>query len=40
MSKVYVMGGSQTDFERNWSREGKNVIAMLREVIAEPCVLH
>ena len=37
MSKVYVMGGSQTDFERNWSREGKNVIAMLREVIADGC---
>ena len=35
MSKVYVMGGSQTDFERNWSREGKNMIAMLREVIAD-----
>ena len=37
MSKVYVMGGSQTDFERNWSREGKNVLAMLREVIADGC---
>lgn len=37
MSKVYVMGGAQTDFERNWSREGKNVIAMLREVVADGC---
>ena len=37
MSKVYVMGGSQTDFERNWSREGKNAIAMLREIIADGC---
>ena len=23
MNKVYVMGGAQTDFERNWSREGR-----------------
>ena len=37
MSKVYVMGGAQTDFERTWSREGKNVIAMLREVLADGC---
>lgn len=33
MEKVYVLGGSQTDFQRNWSKEGKNVIAMLRETI-------
>ncbi len=33
MNKVYVLGGSQTDFERNWSKEGKSVIALLREVI-------
>ncbi|WP_321301869.1 acetyl-CoA acetyltransferase [uncultured Sphaerochaeta sp.] len=31
--KVYVIGGAQTDFERNWSKEGKNVIALLREVV-------
>lgn len=31
--KVYVLGGAQTDFERNWSKEGKGVIALLKEVI-------
>ena len=33
MEKVYVLGGAQTDFERNWFKEGKNVIALLKEVI-------
>lgn len=33
MEKVYILGGSQTDFQRNWSKEGKNVIAVLRENI-------
>lgn len=33
MEKVYILGGAQTDFERNWSKEGKNVIALLKEVI-------
>ena len=31
MEKVYILGGSQTDFQRNWTKEGKNVIALLRE---------
>lgn len=35
MEKVYVLGGAQTDFERNWTKEGKNVIALLKEVINE-----
>lgn len=35
MNQVYVLGGAQTDFERNWSKEGKNVIALLREVIED-----
>lgn len=30
---VYVLGGSQTDFERNWTKEGKNEIALLKENI-------
>lgn len=30
---VYVLGGAQTDFQRNWTKEGKNVIALLKEVI-------
>lgn len=33
MEKVYVLGGSQTDYERNWKKEGKNVIALLTEVL-------
>ncbi|MFQ8704539.1 MAG: acetyl-CoA acetyltransferase [Thomasclavelia sp.] len=33
MNKVFILGGSQTDFKRNWSKEGKNVIALLRENI-------
>ena len=35
MEKVYVIGGAQTDFERNWSKEGKNVVALLREILAD-----
>ena len=31
MKKVYVLGGTQTDFERNWTKEGKNLIALLKE---------
>lgn len=34
-NKVYVLGGAQTDFERNWTKEGKNVIALLKEVICD-----
>ncbi len=33
MEKVYILGGTQTDFERNWTKEGKNVIALLKEVV-------
>lgn len=35
MDKVYVLGGAQTDFERNWTKEGKNVIALLKEAITD-----
>lgn len=35
MSRVYVLGGAQTDFERNWTKEGKGMKALLREVIAD-----
>lgn len=35
MEKVYILGGAQTDFERNWSKEGKNVIALLKEVVTD-----
>lgn len=33
MSKVYILGGAQTDFERNWTKEGKGMIALLKEVM-------
>ena len=35
MNKVYVLGGAQTDFERNWTKEGKNLVALLKEVISD-----
>ncbi len=35
MNKVFVLGGAQTDFERNWTKEGKNVVALLSEVISD-----
>lgn len=35
MNRVYIMGGAQTDFERNWSKEGKNEIALLKEAVAD-----
>lgn len=35
MNKVYVLGGAQTDFERNWTKEGKSVIALLKEAISD-----
>lgn len=35
MNKTYILGGAQTDFERNWTKEGKNVIALLKEVIID-----
>lgn len=34
-NKVYVLGGAQTDFERNWTKEGKNVIALLKEAVTD-----
>lgn len=32
MEKVYILGGCQTDFSRNWTKEGKNLFAMLKEI--------
>ena len=42
---VYILGGYQTDFARNWARENKHIAAMMREayqgsletVKIEPC---
>ncbi len=36
--KVYVLGGEQTDFQRNWSKEGKTFMAMMKEVIEDALV--
>ena len=33
--KVYILGGAQTDFERNWKKEGKGMVALLKEVMAD-----
>ncbi len=35
MSKVYILGGAQTDFERNWTKEGKGMVAVLKEAVAD-----
>ncbi len=35
MDNVYILGGAQTDFERNWQKEGKGVIALLKEVVTD-----
>ncbi len=32
-SPVYILGGSQTDFARNWSKEKKHFVAMMRESV-------
>jgi len=30
---VYILGGHQTDFARNWSKEQKHIAAMIREAV-------
>jgi len=30
---VYILGGYQTDFARNWTKEGKHLAAMIREAV-------
>ena len=35
MSKVCILGGAQTDFERNWTKEGKGMVALLKEAMAD-----
>ncbi|GIW40009.1 MAG: acetyl-CoA acetyltransferase [Candidatus Binatia bacterium] len=32
---VYVLGGYQTDFARNWKKENKHIVAMIREAVEE-----
>lgn len=35
LNKVYIIGGAQTDFERNWTKEGKSMIALLKEAVTD-----
>jgi acetyl-CoA C-acetyltransferase len=30
---VYILGGYQTDFARNWTKEGKHIAALIREAV-------
>jgi len=30
---VFVLGGYQTDFSRNWNKEAKHIVAMMRETV-------
>lgn len=34
-NSVYIIGGVQTDFQRNWSKEGKSFLAIMRETIQD-----
>lgn len=34
-NQIYIIGGIQTDFQRNWTKEGKSFIAVIREVIED-----
>ncbi len=34
-NQVFILGGAQTDFQRNWAKEGKNFLAMLNEVVQD-----
>ena len=38
MNMVHILGGAQTDFERNWTKEGKGMIAILSEVVSDGLV--
>ena len=33
MSRVYLLGGHQTDFKRNFAREGKGIFDLLKEPV-------
>ena len=33
MPDIYVLGGAQTDFARNWAREGKGIYDLFAEVL-------
>ncbi len=31
---VYILGGCQTDFARNWMKEGKDIVVMMQEAVS------
>ncbi len=33
MTEIYILGGYQTDFARNWTREGKTLVNMIQECV-------
>jgi acetyl-CoA acetyltransferase len=33
MTDIYILGGAQTDFARNWAREGKSLYDMFAEAL-------
>ena len=33
MTDIYVLGGAQTDFARNWAREGKGIYELFAETL-------
>lgn len=35
LSTVYILGGAQTDFVRNWKKEGKSIVAILKEAVTD-----
>ena len=35
INKPYILGGIQTDFARNWTKEGKTFLAMMKEVVED-----
>ena len=34
-AKPFILGGAQTDFARNWTKEGKTFLSMMREVVED-----
>ncbi|MGH7932649.1 MAG: acetyl-CoA acetyltransferase [Candidatus Binataceae bacterium] len=32
---VYILGGAQSDFARNWTKEGKHFVAVMRETVQD-----
>ena len=34
-TKPIILGGAQTDFQRNWTKEGKTFVSMFREIVED-----